>query len=56
MLVEVWTSQTVVSVQSQANVQNKLDSVSRTLSDFEDIAREPLRLGHEFHHSHAKEL
>ena len=29
---------------------NKLDSVSQNLSDFEDVAREPLILGHEIHH------
>ena len=49
-------TRTVVSVRSQANVQSKLNSVSWNLSDFEDVAREPLRLGHEIHHAHVREL
>ena len=46
----------LVSVQSQANVQSKLDSVSRNISDLGDVAREPSRLDHKIHHAHAGEL
>ena len=49
-------TRTMVSVWSQANIQSKLDSVSRNLSNFEDVIREPSRLGHEIPHTHAREL
>ena len=37
-----------------ANIQRKLDLVSWNLTDFEEIAREQLRLGYEIHHEHAR--
>ena len=49
-------TRTTVSVQSQANIQSRLGSVSQNLSDFEDVARETLRLGHEIYHTHARKL
>ena len=47
-------TRTMVSVQSQANIQSNLDLVSQNHSDYEDMAREPSRLSHELYHVHAR--
>ena len=55
VLVGAWTTlETTVSMQSQASIQRKLNSVSQNLSDFEDMAREPSTLGHEISHAHER--
>ena len=58
LLVGAWTNSnrgTVDSVQSQANIQRKFDSVSQNLFDFENVASK-LKLCHEICHAHAREL